>query len=31
MSVIKLKCPDCFVCIISNIKVYLTVRYTQET
>lgn len=31
MIVIELTCSDCFVCIISNIKVYLTVVYTQGT
>lgn len=31
MSVVELTCPDCFACIISNIKVYLTIMYTQGT
>lgn len=31
MSVIESTCPDGFVCIISNIKVYLTVVYTEGT
>jgi len=31
VSVVELTCPDCFACIISNIKVYLTIMYTQGT
>lgn len=29
VTAVKLTCPDCFTCIISNIKVYLTIVYIK--